>query len=76
MNTKNVAKLAKQVGEVIEDENPWVDGVLSRTFFRVRVNVNIQEPFVTGYWFLERIYQSPGSFSDMKDFRIFVIIMD
>lgn len=50
MNTKNVAKLAEQVGEVFQDENPWVDGVLLCTFFRVRVNVNIQEPFVTGYW--------------------------
>lgn len=50
MNVKNAVKLAEQVGEIVEVENPMVNGALLRTFMRVKVNVNITQPLITGCW--------------------------
>ncbi|KAJ1379424.1 hypothetical protein SESBI_46904 [Sesbania bispinosa] len=43
MTTRNVAKIAAHLGEVYEIEDPRVDGVLLRSFMRVRVAVNVKE---------------------------------
>lgn len=50
MNDKNAATLAEQMGEVIEVENHLVNGALLRTFMRVKVNINITQPLITGCW--------------------------
>lgn len=50
MNSKNAVKLTEQIGDVIEVENPLMDGTLLRTFMRVKVSINIKQPFLTGCW--------------------------
>ncbi|KAJ1420181.1 Zinc finger, CCHC-type [Sesbania bispinosa] len=50
MNTGNAAKIIGKIGDVLEVENPEVEGKLLRTFFRVRARVNIKKPLVTGCW--------------------------
>lgn len=50
MNTKNAVKIMEKVGEVVEVEDPRVDGVLLRTFIRVRVYVDVLKPLPTGCW--------------------------
>ncbi|KAJ1422670.1 Zinc finger, CCHC-type [Sesbania bispinosa] len=49
MTSKNATKLAANVGEVLTVENPYVNGILIRPFFRVRVLVNIKKPLITGF---------------------------
>lgn len=41
MSTANVAKVATKLGEVLEIENPKVGNMMLRTFFQVRVLLNI-----------------------------------
>ncbi|KAJ1392993.1 Zinc finger, CCHC-type [Sesbania bispinosa] len=50
MSTGNAARIMSKVGEVMEVENPCAEGNLLRTFIRIRVLVNIQEPLPTGCW--------------------------
>ncbi|KAJ1396214.1 Zinc finger, CCHC-type [Sesbania bispinosa] len=50
MNTGNAAKIIGKIGDVLEVENPEVEGKLLRTFVRVRARVNIKKPLVTGCW--------------------------
>ncbi|KAJ1395289.1 Zinc finger, CCHC-type [Sesbania bispinosa] len=50
MSTSNAAKIVQRFGEVIEVENPEVEGKLLRTFIRVRARVNVKEQLVTGCW--------------------------
>ncbi|KAJ1415321.1 hypothetical protein SESBI_18278 [Sesbania bispinosa] len=49
LNTNNAAKIINRIGDVLEVENPEVEGRLLRTFIRVRALINIQKPFVTGW---------------------------
>lgn len=50
MTTKNAVKLMEQLGEIVEVENPLIDGQLLRSFMRVRVQLDITQPLVTGCW--------------------------
>ncbi|KAJ1381686.1 Zinc knuckle CX2CX4HX4C [Sesbania bispinosa] len=50
MTTANAAKIIGKIGEVMEVENPEVEGRLIRTYFRVRALINITKPLVTGCW--------------------------
>ncbi|KAJ1417306.1 Zinc finger, CCHC-type [Sesbania bispinosa] len=50
MKTSNAAKIISSFGEVLEVENPEVEGKLLRTFMRVRALIDIKKPFVTGCW--------------------------
>ncbi|KAJ1382959.1 Zinc finger, CCHC-type [Sesbania bispinosa] len=54
MNTRNAIKVAKLLGEVVSVENTLVEGHLLRPFMRVRVQVNIKKPLVTGFWLLRK----------------------
>lgn len=49
-STTNTAKIASYIGEVLEVENPLVDGHLLRTFLRVKVRLNTMKPLLTGFW--------------------------
>ncbi|KAJ1427622.1 Zinc finger, CCHC-type [Sesbania bispinosa] len=50
MTTNNVTHIVGMIGEVKEVEDPKVEGVLLRSFMRVRVAVNVKKPLVTGFW--------------------------
>lgn len=50
MTTKNAVKLMEQLGEIVEVENPLIEGQLLRSFMRVRVQLDITQPLVTGCW--------------------------
>lgn len=50
MTIANVTKIMKLVGDLMEVEDPMVNGVLLRSFMRARVNFNIQNPLPTGCW--------------------------
>ena len=59
LNTKNAVKIGSRIGEVLEVEDPMVEGNLLRNFLRVRVVVNINNPLPTGFWVLRRDLPSP-----------------
>lgn len=50
MTTANVVKLMARVREVIKVENPLVEGILLRSYMRVRCYVDITKPITTGVW--------------------------
>lgn len=50
MTSANVVKLMTRVGEVIEVENPLVEGILLRSYMRVRLYMDITKPIPTGVW--------------------------
>lgn len=50
INTQSAEKILNQMGEIIEVENPVVDGFLLRHFIRARVRINIKNPLSTGCW--------------------------
>ncbi|RYR64948.1 hypothetical protein Ahy_A03g010968 [Arachis hypogaea] len=47
---KTVETIGKKIGVVIEMENPRLNNILQRTFFRVEVTLNITKPLSTGFW--------------------------
>ncbi|KAJ1382435.1 Zinc knuckle CX2CX4HX4C [Sesbania bispinosa] len=49
MNVKNACKIAQKIGSVISVEDPFVEGQLLRPFFKVKVEVNIKKPLLTGF---------------------------
>ncbi|KAJ1415409.1 Zinc finger, CCHC-type [Sesbania bispinosa] len=49
-NTTNAAKIMSKFGEVMEVENPLVEGKLLKTFIRVRVLIDIKKAIATGCW--------------------------
>ncbi|RYR06305.1 hypothetical protein Ahy_B06g086056 [Arachis hypogaea] len=51
INIKNAEKIGAIVGRVISAEDPFVEGNMLRAFLRVRVEINIQAPLKTGFWF-------------------------
>lgn len=50
MTVTNAGKIMKLVGNVLEVEDLMVDGVLLRSFMRVRVDFNTLRPLPTGCW--------------------------
>lgn len=50
MTVPNATKIMKLVGEIMEIENPLWEGVLTRSFMRVRINFNTLKPLPTGCW--------------------------
>lgn len=46
----NATKMMKLVGEILEIEDPMVEGVLLRSFMRARINFDTLKPIPTGYW--------------------------
>lgn len=68
MSTSNVNKIAEQIGSVLVIENPKVDGVLLRTFFRARICVDITKPLPTGFWVPRR--QLPKTWVYLKYERL------
>lgn len=50
MKFKNAVTLANRIGNIIEVEDPFMNGNLLRTFFRVRVSINIKKAIPTGCW--------------------------
>lgn len=48
MKIRNVSKIGEQIGQVVEVENPMVDGCMVRSFMRVRVLVDVYKPLLTG----------------------------
>ncbi|KAJ1394662.1 Zinc knuckle CX2CX4HX4C [Sesbania bispinosa] len=49
MNIKNARKIAEKIGAVQSIEDPFVEGQLLRPFFRVKVEVNVKKPLLTGF---------------------------
>lgn len=50
LSANNARKILSRVGELMEIEDPVVDGRLLRTFVRGRVKVNLEKPLPTGCW--------------------------
>lgn len=50
MNVANARKLLQKVGEVMEIENPIVNGNLLRNFIRGRVKIDLNRPLPAGCW--------------------------
>lgn len=50
MNIPNASKIAQQIGEIIDVENPRITGNLVRSFMRVRILINVYKPLLTGCW--------------------------
>lgn len=50
LNSQSAINIAKQIGEIEEIENSKVEGVLLRSFMRVRILVNVYRPLPTGCW--------------------------
>lgn len=73
MTTTNAAKIMSKMGEVLEVENPLVEGQLLITFLRVRINVDITKPLDVGYQ--EMISQKHGWSLNMRNLRIYVTIV-
>ncbi|KAJ1405732.1 Zinc knuckle CX2CX4HX4C [Sesbania bispinosa] len=48
MSISNAARIIQRFGEVLEVENPEVEGKLLRTYFRVRAMINVKNQLVTG----------------------------
>lgn len=48
--------IEKKLGKVLEVENPIVDNTIMRTFLRVRLRINITEPFITGFWVPKKVF--------------------
>ncbi|RYR39726.1 hypothetical protein Ahy_A09g045311 [Arachis hypogaea] len=51
INTKNSEKIGAILRRVISAEDPFVEGNMLRSFLRVRVEINVQVPLKTGFWF-------------------------
>ncbi|KAJ1442559.1 hypothetical protein SESBI_00925, partial [Sesbania bispinosa] len=47
-NFQFVAKIGKRLGHILIVENPYVQGRLLRSFYRIRFIMNISKPFPTG----------------------------
>lgn len=54
MNTQNAARIANQIGQIVEIEEPIFEGCLVRSFMRVRVMVNVYKPLLKGCWIPRR----------------------
>lgn len=50
MSIKNAATIMGHIGEVVEIEDPIVEGIFLMSFLRVCVLINIQQPIPTGCW--------------------------
>lgn len=50
LSSKNAGILGGKIGDVLEVENPFVDGKLRRDFLRARVLVDIMKPLLCGLW--------------------------
>lgn len=50
LTTTNASKILHQIGEVMEIEDPMVEGCLLRSFIRGWVKVNVTKPLLTGCW--------------------------
>lgn len=50
ISVKNAGKILQKMGDVIEIEDPLVEGKLVRPFIRARVVVNVTNPLSTGCW--------------------------
>ncbi|MED6196374.1 hypothetical protein PIB30_046845 [Stylosanthes scabra] len=50
MSRKNVEKLGKELGDVVEIENPWRKKTLMRTFLRAKVKMDASLPMPTSCW--------------------------
>ncbi|RYR72348.1 hypothetical protein Ahy_A02g006557 [Arachis hypogaea] len=51
INIKNAERIGAIVGRVISAEDPFVEGNMLRSFLRVRVEINVQAPLKTEFWF-------------------------
>ncbi|RYR38529.1 hypothetical protein Ahy_A09g043573 [Arachis hypogaea] len=51
INIKNAERIGAIVGRVISAEDPFVEGNMLRSFLRVRVEINVQAPLKTRFWF-------------------------
>ncbi|RYR28933.1 hypothetical protein Ahy_B01g053155 isoform B [Arachis hypogaea] len=50
MNKEIAIKVGDMMGIVAEVENPLVDGILRRSFLRIKVGINITKALRTGFW--------------------------
>lgn len=50
LNVKCAKKILAYIGDVIEIENPYVEGSFIRHFIRARVRLNFLEPLFSGCW--------------------------
>lgn len=50
MSDANVKKLVAGMGELLELEDPRVNGCLLRPFYRARVLLNVEKALITGFW--------------------------
>ncbi|KAJ1390976.1 Zinc finger, CCHC-type [Sesbania bispinosa] len=50
MTVKNASSIGSKLGSILRVENPMVEGHLLRSFFRVKVLINISKSFITGFW--------------------------
>lgn len=50
MTVSNATKIMGRAGEVLEVEDSMVNGMLMRSFIRVRVLINTQNPLSRGCW--------------------------
>lgn len=76
MNVKNATKLMSVVGEVLDVEDPMVDGNLLRSFMRVRVCLNVNNPLPTGCWIPRKDLPKLWVFFRYENYRIYVTIVE
>lgn len=76
MNVKNATKLMSVVGEVLDVEDPMVDGNLLRSFMRVRVCLNVNNPLPTGCWIPRKDMPKLWVFFRYENYRIYVTIVE
>ncbi|RYR37124.1 hypothetical protein Ahy_A09g042058 [Arachis hypogaea] len=50
ITTKSTEIIGKRLGVVMETENPRWNNIFQRTFFRVKVTLNVTKPLPTGFW--------------------------
>lgn len=62
MSTANVAKIANRIEEILEIENPIIGGTMLRTFFRVRLIVDVNNPLPTWFWVPRRLLPKAWAF--------------
>lgn len=73
MTVANATKMMKLVGEIMEIEDPMVNGVLLRSFIRARINFNALNSIPTGVGCQGKMLLNPGLCSNMKSSWAFVM---
>ena len=50
LSIKMTTNIGRRLGGVMEVEDPFPQGQMLRSFLRIRVMIDINLPFITGFW--------------------------